>query len=221
MRNPSTLSKSDDLSCLTSSSTSSNDQQPHASFPILIDNDNNATSFTSSYLPKVIDPREWHHHQQPNGARKRKERQDSTSSITQDRKFVRSNSEEYLPTVDYEVIRRVSSHDEIKNSVYVIRDDDDDDCVPNVPSDDKNNGGGSGGGGQCSGRRHRSDVAPAMKSNNNEVQEILRETYRRSETSPARSRTFDFSHKLRVSMHTDSSNQCADEYGDVDNMRDR
>lgn len=217
MRNTSTLSKSDDLSCLTSSSTSSNDQQPHASFPILIDNDNNATSFTSSYLPKVIDPREWHHHhhQLPNGARKRKERQDSTSSITQDRKFVRSNSEEYLPTVDYEVIRRVSSHDEIKNSVYVLGECDDEDCVPDCQRD------GCGGQSSGSGHRHRRNVTPTMKSNNNEVQEILREAYRRSETSPARSRTFDFSHKMRVSPHHDSVNQCTDEFGDAEHMRDR
>lgn len=127
---------------------------------------------------------------------------------------MRSNSEEYLPTVDYEVIRRVSSHDEIKNSLHAIGDNDEN----FMPSNEKD---GSGRGGQSSGHRHRSDIAPAMKSNNNEVQEILRETYRRSETSPARSRTFDFSHKLRISIHHQSANQCVDEFGDVENMRDR
>lgn len=200
---------------MTSSSTSSQDQPPQANFPILID--------TSSYLPKVIDPREWPH--QPNGARKRKERQDSTSSITQDRKFVRSNSEEYLPNVDYEVIRRVSSHDEIKKSaVYVIDDDD----VPEHGRPARNEdgcGAGSGSGhangvhsSRAAASRYRRDLV-ASKSNNNEVQEILREAYRRSETSPARSRAFDFSHKLRVSPHHDANK--ADAFGDPDDMRDR
>uniref|UniRef100_A0A182QBS1 FAM13A-like domain-containing protein n=1 Tax=Anopheles farauti TaxID=69004 RepID=A0A182QBS1_9DIPT len=44
---------------------------------------------------------------------KRKERQDSTSSISQDRKLIRSNSEEHLPNCQ-EVIRRVSSHEDFK-----------------------------------------------------------------------------------------------------------
>lgn len=196
MRNPSTKSKDDDLSCLTSSSTSSRDQN-NANYPIIVDSDNNSTQFTSTYLPQVIDPQEWH---QQKFSRKRKERQDSTSSITQDRKLVRSNSEEYLPSVDYEVIRRVSSHEEIKNSLGHENDDDEndnDDCgaeqkLLRMPEDNVD----------CSiGKRtyHHTDDVTSMKSSYNEVQEILRETYRRSETSPARSRTFDFSHKLRVS----------------------
>lgn len=215
MRNPSTISKSDDLSCLTSSSTSSQDQPPQTNFPILID--------TSSYLPKVIDPSEWLH--QSNGGRKRKERQDSTSSITQDRKFVRSNSEEYLPNVDYEVIRRVSSHDEIKNSaVYTIDDDDLSEHRRPIGNDDgcgSGSGNGDGNGSHASRmavHRYRCGVV-ASKSNNNEVQEILRETYRRSETSPARSRAFDFSHKLRVSPQNDASN--AGEFVDLEDIRDR
>lgn len=208
MRNPSTRGKSDDLSCLTSSSTSSRDQS-NAKYPgILVDSDNNSAKFTSTYLPQVIDPQEWQSQQQ-NGSRKRKERQDSTSSITQDRKLVRSNSEEHLPNIDYEVIRRVSSHEEIKqqpgNEIDGVttpllqskQTPDDDDNDDNAGEDEHD-------GEQCimnrrSYRVSGGDDISSTKSANNEVQEILREAYRRSETSPARSRTFDFSHKLRVS----------------------
>lgn len=225
MRNPSTRGKSDDLSCLTSSSTSSRDQC-NAKYPILVDSDNNSAQFNSTYLPQVIDPHEW---QQQNISRKRKERQDSTSSITQDRKLVRSNSEEYLPNIDYEVIRRVSSHEQIKNPInendggvttpllqsknlaqhdYDDIDDDDD--------DDENV--------KCIIHRRAyslTDDVASVKSANNEVQEILREAYRRSETSPARSRTFDFSHKLRVSPHRDTNNQANDALSDMQTMSDR
>lgn len=228
MRNTSTRGKSDDLSCLTNSSTSSRDQS-NAKYPILADSDNNSAQFTSTYLPQVIDPHEWH---QQNGSRKRKERHDSTSSITQDRKLVRSNSEEYLPSIDYEVIRRVSSHEEIKQTGTEIDgvttpllqskhpdnvDDDDDD-------DDENNAGKSN---ELDRRRHRrrsyrvNDDVASIKSANNEVQEILREAYRRSETSPARSRTFDFSHKRRVSPNRDTNNQTHDALSDIQTMSDR
>uniref|UniRef100_A0A1B0CD39 FAM13A-like domain-containing protein n=2 Tax=Lutzomyia longipalpis TaxID=7200 RepID=A0A1B0CD39_LUTLO len=44
----------------------------------------------------------------------RKERQDSTSSQNQDRKLVRSNSEEHISVSEYDVIRRVSSHEDFK-----------------------------------------------------------------------------------------------------------
>lgn len=54
-----------------------------------------------------FDQKEWQ------GCRKRKERQDSTSSMTQDRKLVRSNSEEIL-VQSQEIIRRVSSHEDFK-----------------------------------------------------------------------------------------------------------
>ncbi|XP_031624216.1 protein FAM13A isoform X2 [Contarinia nasturtii] len=222
MRNPSTRGKSDDLSCLTSSSTSSRDQS-NAKYPILVDSDNNSAQFTSTYLPQVIDPQEWN---QQNVSRKRKERQDSTSSITQDRKLVRSNSEEYLPNIDYEVIRRVSSHEEIKQPANEIdgvttpllqtkqapdEDDDDDD-------DDDNDDD------ECIINRRSyqfNDDVASIKSANNEVQEILRDAYRRSETSPARSRTFDFSHKLRVSPNRDTNNHNNDALSDMQTMSDR
>ncbi|XP_055917624.1 protein FAM13A isoform X2 [Eupeodes corollae] len=66
---------------------------------------NNAPSvvFNSSYLPEFIDPLEWQK------SRKRKERLDSTSSITQDRKLVRSNSEEIIAPPEE------SNGDEINN----------------------------------------------------------------------------------------------------------
>lgn len=259
MRNPSTRGKSDDLSCLTSSSTSSRDQS-NAKYPILNDADgNNTAEFNSTYLPHVIDPHEW---QQQNGSRKRKERQDSTSSITQDRKVVRSNSEEHLPSIDYEVIRRVSSHEQIKPPNGEIDgvttpllqsnsknhddddlvdyddddDDDDDDDNDNAEANakqmierrlrrrhnnnniDKNDDGVDGDG---NGDDNNGDIASSTKSTNNEVQEILREAYRRSETSPARSRTFDFSHKLRVSPNRDTNTQTNDALSDFQTMSDR
>ncbi|XP_055321142.1 uncharacterized protein DDB_G0283697 isoform X2 [Sitodiplosis mosellana] len=247
MRNPSTRGKSDDLSCLTSSSTSSRDQS-NAKYPgILVDSDNNSAKFTSTYLPQVIDPQEWQNHasdQQQNGSRKRKERQDSTSSITQDRKLVRSNSEEYLPNIDaYEVIRRVSSHEEIKQpqqcnendgvSTPLLQSkqapDDNDDDYDDVNDDDDDDDDGND---ECiMNNRRRSyhlandNVSSSSKSANNEVQEILREAYRRSETSPARSRTFDFSHKLRVSPsrrdHTINHCHSNDDALAADNMHDR
>lgn len=225
MRNPSTRGKSDDLSCLTSSSTSSRDQS-NAKYPILVDSDNNSAQFTSTYLPQVIDPQEWH---QQNGSRKRKERQDSTSSITQDRKLVRSNSEEYLPSIDYEVIRRVSSHEEIKQPSNEI----DGVTTPLLQSkhlddydDDDNDDDLDGDSSEFVRRRRRrsyhvNDDGASIKSANNEVQEILREAYRRSETSPARSRTFDFSHKLRVSPNRDTNNQTNDALSDFQTMSDR
>lgn len=183
------------MSRLTTSSTSSRDQN-NVNYP-LVDTDNNSNEFTSTYLPQVLDPIEW----QQRCSRKRKERQDSTSSITQDRKLVRSNSEEYLPNVDYyEVLRRVSSHEEIKNPLNGELDDGG--LLSSSTSDEL-------------GARHRSRIDNAvqyqmnddicsLKSANNEVQEILREAHRRAETSPARSRTFDFSHKMRISPNRDA-----------------
>ncbi|XP_055840145.1 protein FAM13A isoform X2 [Episyrphus balteatus] len=90
-----------------------------------VNNLKNNVVFNSSYLPEFIDPLEWQK------SRKRKERLDSTSSITQDRKLVRSNSEEIIAPpeenpgddvnnlkkadgveiVVREAIRRVSSED--------------------------------------------------------------------------------------------------------------
>lgn len=75
--------------------------------------DNGAISTVSQYLPNLINSSEWQN------CRKRKERQDSTSSISQDRKLIRSNSEEHLPNCQ-EVIRRVSSHEDFKKPSPLI-----------------------------------------------------------------------------------------------------
>lgn len=166
MRHPSSAKKEGDLSRLTTSSSSSTNDQNSVYLP---ESEIISHKFSSTYLPEVIDPLEWQI------SRKRKERQDSTSSITQDRKLIRSNSEEYIPNVDYEVIRRVCSHEEFK---HVLQDRTNENIEHH----------------EC---RER-------KASNNEVQEILRETHKRAETSPARSRTFDFSHKHRISPLRDS-----------------
>lgn len=166
MRHPSSAKKEGDLSRLTTSSSSSTNDQNSVYLP---ESEIISHKFSSTYLPEVIDPLEWQI------SRKRKERQDSTSSITQDRKLIRSNSEEYIPNVDYEVIRRVCSHEEFK---HVLQDRTNENIEHH----------------ECRDR----------KASNNEVQEILRETHKRAETSPARSRTFDFSHKHRISPLRDS-----------------
>lgn len=75
--------------------------------------DNGAISTVSQYLPNLINSSEWQN------CRKRKERQDSTSSISGDRKLIRSNSEEHLPNCG-EVIRRVSSHEDFKKPSPLI-----------------------------------------------------------------------------------------------------
>ncbi|KFB35596.1 AGAP005617-PA-like protein [Anopheles sinensis] len=67
----------------------------------------------NQYLPNLINSSEWQN------CRKRKERQDSTSSISQDRKLIRSNSEEHLPNCQ-EVIRRVSSHEDFKKRTGAV-----------------------------------------------------------------------------------------------------
>lgn len=132
MRHPTNGLNEDDLSRLTGSSSSSSsstastpshDLSHHQCtlIPIVDPNCDNNTSisnlktsepFNSTYLPEIIDPLEWQK------SRKRKERLDSTSSTTQDRKLVRSNSEELLPNPDNdhhdEVIRRVASHEDFQ-----------------------------------------------------------------------------------------------------------
>uniref|UniRef100_A0A182NGT6 FAM13A-like domain-containing protein n=1 Tax=Anopheles dirus TaxID=7168 RepID=A0A182NGT6_9DIPT len=98
MRRPSLGQNEDDLSRLTTiispTSISLSSNAPPA---VLV----------NQYLPNLINSSEWQN------CRKRKERQDSTSSISQDRKLIRSNSEEHLPNCQ-EVIRRVSSHEDFK-----------------------------------------------------------------------------------------------------------
>lgn len=210
MRHPSGRKTDDDLSRLTSSSSSSRDQGANRSYAADdVQLDPAAAEFTSTYLPQVIDPVEWQQQ-----SRKRKERQDSTSSITQDRKLVRSNSEEYIPSIDYEVVRRVSSQEDVKNpldeSLHSLLgaqedfDDNEDDPVDVENLDDD------------------LDASSSYKSSNNEVQEILRETHRRAETSPARSRPFDFSQKYGPYRDDSCDRHCRGDYkADAEDERRR
>lgn len=71
-------------------------------------------STSSTHLSEILNSLDWQ-------SRKRKERQDSTSSVVQDRKLIRSNSEEHVPNCQ-EVIRRVSSHDDFKKIDSTNRD---------------------------------------------------------------------------------------------------
>lgn len=183
MRHPSAAIKEGDLSRLTTSSSSTSSGN-NGSFFIPDCGDALTTStLNCSYLPEVIDPLEWQ-----SVSRKRKERQDSTSSTTQDRKLIRSNSEEYIPNVDYEVIRRVFSHEEFKNP---LKDKTNTNSVPSL--------------GNCKQTLHpiQWDSNSEKKTSNTEIQDILNETHKRAEISPARSRTFDYSHKYRISPHRD------------------
>uniref|UniRef100_A0A1L8DD74 Putative family with sequence similarity 13 n=1 Tax=Nyssomyia neivai TaxID=330878 RepID=A0A1L8DD74_9DIPT len=102
MRRPSLDHHDGDLSRLTSASS------PAEGSIAPCQSDEVKVEIPPSYLPKIIEPFDWHN------TRKRKERQDSTSSQTQERKLVRSNSEEHISVSEYDVIRRVSSHEDFK-----------------------------------------------------------------------------------------------------------
>ncbi|XP_055689126.1 uncharacterized protein LOC129793302 isoform X2 [Lutzomyia longipalpis] len=102
MRRPSLDHHDGDLSRLTSASS------PAEGSIAPCQSDEVKVEIPPSYLPKIIEPFDWQN------TRKRKERQDSTSSQNQDRKLVRSNSEEHISVSEYDVIRRVSSHEDFK-----------------------------------------------------------------------------------------------------------
>ncbi|XP_034108370.1 protein FAM13A isoform X1 [Drosophila albomicans] len=151
MRHPTTGLNEDDLSRLTGSSSSSTascgsaasssssssaaatqrQQDPCDVVQLSSHQTDQQTSprFNSTYLPEIINPLEWQK------SRKRKERLDSCSATSQDRKLQRSNSEELLtepeaplnpanPTQTHcrqthcEVIRRVSSEDFKRTASY-------------------------------------------------------------------------------------------------------
>ena len=113
MRRPSLGQIEDDLSRLTSvvvspsTESTPSTQTNENDGSLKINCNNNNVDGQSLYLPNIINSSEWQN------CRKRKERQDSTSSTNQDRKLVRSNSEEHLPNCQ-EVIRRVFSHENFK-----------------------------------------------------------------------------------------------------------
>ncbi|ALC40552.1 CG6424 [Drosophila busckii] len=139
MRHPTTGLNEDDLSRLTGSSTSSTTSsssskaeateqlQQQQQSPALTDAvpETTTTRFNSTYLPEIINPLEWQK------SRKRKERLDSNSASSQDRKLQRSNSEELLSEEpasqlaatpancsSCDVIRRVSSEDFKRTASY-------------------------------------------------------------------------------------------------------
>lgn len=218
MRNPSTTAiKDGDLSRLTtlsasssSSSTSSsssasassrrgiNKTTHNGSFYIPDGCETAAANQTTnfSYVPETGEGLEWHQSSSSASSRKRKDRQDSTSSSNQDHKLIRSNSEEYIPTVDYDVIRRVCSHEEFKPTSAL--------AVATVPLQDKTNGNVVGlNKTSCSLLKA---VAADPDHHSNEVRDLRDNNHKqRVEISPARSRTFDFSHKYRISPNRDAA----------------
>lgn len=114
MRRPSTEQTEGDLNRLTTSASIRSNESLNSTQTIIktnVNNDsnNNKSNNSSNYLPNIIIANA--EYQQ---CRKRKDRQDSISSLTQDRKLVRSNSEEHVPSCQGEVIRRVSSHEDFK-----------------------------------------------------------------------------------------------------------
>ena len=111
MRRPSTEQTEGDLNRLTTSASIRSNESlssTQTSIKTNVNNDNNNNN-SSNYLPNIIIANT--EYQQ---CRKRKDRQDSISSLTQDRKLVRSNSEEHVPSCQGEVIRRVASHEDFK-----------------------------------------------------------------------------------------------------------
>lgn len=113
MRRPSTEQTEGDLNRLTTSASIRSNESLNSTQTIIktnVNNDsNNNKNNSSNYLPNIIIANA--EYQQ---CRKRKDRQDSISSLTQDRKLVRSNSEEHVPSCQGEVIRRVASHEDFK-----------------------------------------------------------------------------------------------------------
>lgn len=114
MRRPSTEQTEGDLNRLTTSASIRSSDSLNSTRTIIkanVNNDNNNNSNSSNFSSNILIGNGEYHQQ----CRKRKERQDSISSSTQDRKLIRSNSEEHLVSIcQGEVIRRVSSHEDFK-----------------------------------------------------------------------------------------------------------
>lgn len=125
MRRPSTEQNEDDLNRLTTSASVRSSESVNSTHTVIKainntsnDNNNNTNgngkNNSSNYLPNIIIASTEYQQQ----CRKRKDRQDSISSITQDRKVVRSSSEEHVPSCQdqNDAIRRVSSHEDFNIS---------------------------------------------------------------------------------------------------------
>lgn len=131
MRRPSTEHNEDDLNRLTASASVRSTESVNSSQTVIKNNSNNDSNNNSSknnssnYLPNIA----IEYQQQ---CRKRKDRQDSTSSLTQDRKVVRSNSEENVPTAAQsanDTIRRVSSHEDFNKKLPLQQHNENDENV--------------------------------------------------------------------------------------------
>lgn len=118
MRRPSLGHTGDDLSRLTSNSSAAESTKSTIKSQSSIKNqqkfNNNGNNIVSPYLTNNLITSGNGAESCKNNGRKRKERQDSTSSTVQDRKLVRSNSEEQLPNLTEitDSFRRVSSHED-------------------------------------------------------------------------------------------------------------
>lgn len=118
MRSPSAEQKEGDLDRLTTSASIRSNVSSNSAQTVIKSNVNNNSNddnnnSSSNYLPNIIIGSAAEYQQ----CRKRKDRQDSSSSLNQqDRKLVRSNSEEHVSCGDKnnDVIRRVSSHEDFK-----------------------------------------------------------------------------------------------------------
>lgn len=144
MRRPSTEQTEGDLNRLTTSASIRSNESLNSTQTIIkanVNNDsnNNKSNNSSNYLPNIIIANA--EYQQ---CRKRKDRHDSISSLTQDRKLVRSNSEEHVPSCQGEVIRRVSSHEDFKKPLPLKEHNENDDkigveCLQSVKEEIGNN----------------------------------------------------------------------------------
>lgn len=137
MRRPSTEQNEDDLNRLTASASVRSSESVNSSQTVIKNNLNsnhhqndsnnncNKNNSSSNYLPNIA----IEYQQQ---CRKRKDRQDSTSSLTQDRKVVRSNSEENVPTAvlqsSNDAIRRVSSHEDFNKRPQPLKEHNENDA---------------------------------------------------------------------------------------------
>lgn len=142
MRRPSTEQTEGDLNRLTTSTSIRSTESLNSARTIIKSNDSNNNN-SSNYLPNIIIANT--EYQQ---CRKRKDRHDSISSLTQERKLVRSNSEEHVPSCQGEVIRRVSSHEDFKKPLPLKEHNENDEktsnedtkCLQSVEEEVINNG---------------------------------------------------------------------------------
>jgi hypothetical protein len=188
MRRPSTEQTEGDLNRLTTSASLRSSQSLNSTQTIIKtnvnnnDNNNNKSNGSSNYLPNIIIASA--EYQQ---CRKRKDRQDSISSLTQDRKLVRSNSEEHVPScqgANGDVIRRVSSHEDFKKPSPLkehIENDGKDDvkCLQSVKEEIVNNQSSNA---SSAAKNNLIDVSPRLSPHGGGVGDVNDEHERRRNT---------------------------------------